>query len=1098
MKGVRALLCGLVAVIGVGTGEAKVLTPRGMVREAPPEVAQDVYIGPKAAIGHVPATRNLLGLERPHPYALPTAESAAMAKTVRVAALRVQFRQESPDDPTTTGNGRFDLRDTLTFFAEEGFDFERAPHNRDFFSAVLRAMAQYYSVVSNGLLTIQYNVFPLAKDSAYTVDSSMAWYGSRPPDEGIAELLTDAVQKADTDPDLVFGDYDAYILFHAGSDGQHDFSPLTPTPNDLFTGYLRLLDPALFVPVDGGAVLVEDAVLLPETATQDNRGSGLGGSVAHEFGHQLGLVDLYNTRTRTTQVGDFSLMDADAASLGVQLADSWRINVFFDLLPTYPDAWSRAFLGFVTPRIVWPDSILAHRRPDPDSALPFFVTVAEGLTPPQVLKVPISAGEYYLIEYRSPDWDRNADAGFDPFGVGIRVDSFSNVVLGPTLCGDFRFPDSCRELGRDYDFQLPVTTGGMLIWHVDEEVGFQLVPELEGDLFLTSNFVANTLQWDRHRRFLEIVEADGLIDFGGNYFTGYGSQRELFLGGFKTEFGPSTNPSTRSHTGAPTHLSMFDISPIYDASGSPSPPPLANLPFHHMQLKIAGERAAAGWPRVAGLSDAPDLAIIPGATTDTVLVSAGRYVAGWTGAGQPLLLQPPGDGAVVLLPRLDGTFDTLILNGLARADTTLASSPSVGTDSGAGVRYVSAVDVTGKVYVWSFDDGDADGWADLDTAFAPGAPVGKPPLWFDHDLDGDEGMFVAAADGNALWWDDGAETSVIVAADSVHDWALARPQGAVSIAAQNSISTFVPGSAPVEGVLGVRFAAIVAADWDRDGNDDLFGHDGRQLYRVRLDPLPVLQDQRDFGFELAGPFSAGDHDSDGIVSLFAATGDRMAAFAPNLVLERNYPLRSNARYPGRPLCDAITFGRQTLFGGADGEVQDYTPDAELVEGWPLFAGGRVLALGTVRAGADSLIVLARSTNGYLWGTEVAGSPRPAGSWTQARGNAAKQNRWDGAGMAQPAPSAAVLPPETVYAYPNPAPRGPVTIRYYLGQPADVELSVYDLAGNEVVRATAAGFAGADNEWVWDASGIAPGIYFCRVRAKAGTDRVEICKVAITP
>ena len=64
--------------------------------------------------------------------------------------------------------------------------------------------------------------------------------------------------------------------------------------------------------------------------------------------------------------------------------------------------------------------------------------------------------------------------------------------------------------------------------------------------------------------------------------------------------------------------------------------------------------------------------------------------------------------------------------------------------------------------------------------------------------------------------------------------------------------------------------------------------------------------------------------------------------------------------------------------------------------------------------------------------------------------------------------------------------------------AEVELAVYDLAGNEVTRATVTGIAGADNEWVWDASGIAPGVYFCRVHAGGGNDRVEICKVAITP
>jgi hypothetical protein len=89
--------------------------------------------------------------------------------------------------------------------------------------------------------------------------------------------------------------------------------------------------------------------------------------------------------------------------------------------------------------------------------------------------------------------------------------------------------------------------------------------------------------------------------------------------------------------------------------------------------------------------------------------------------------------------------------------------------------------------------------------------------------------------------------------------------------------------------------------------------------------------------------------------------------------------------------------------------------------------------------------------------------------------------------------------EKVFAYPNPARRGPVTIRYSLDESSQVELSIYDLAGNEIIKASATGIGGLDNEWIWDASSIAPGVYFCRVQAmQAGKEVVEFCKVAITP
>jgi M6 family metalloprotease-like protein len=1069
-------------LVAAGTAGARDLSITRIVVDPDHRVsAPPAFIGPNAAVGHVPCDRNILGLDRPHRLALPTAASAGAAKAVHVAVLRVQFKQEVADNPMTTGDGYFDMRDTAAFFAEEGHAFEMAPHNRHFFDTVMGTMVRYYDVVSNGRLTITYDVFPADTNSAYTLDSSMSWYGARPPNDGLGDFVIDAVTKADADPDIVFSDYDGYVIFHAGSDRQHDFSPVTPTPNDLFTGFLRLLNPDLFVVVDGGADTVQDAVVLPETAIQDNRGTSLNGITAHEFGHLLGLVDMYSTRTGTTQVGDFSLMDNNAQEVGIDFGLPWSISVLFDILPVFPDAWSRAYLGFVTPRIVTPDSILAHTFPD--SVRPFNVTAAEGLFPfNQVLKVPISAKEYYLVEFRSPDEDYNGD-------VGIRFDSTFDCVLGPSVCNNPAFYDSCIQFGRDYDFRLPVTTGGMLIWHVDEEVAYQIVPEFANDEFLRNNFDANTLQWNRERRFLEVVEADGLIDFGGNYYTGFGSQAELFLGGYKTEFGPATNPSTHTHTGAPSHLRFFDISAIY--------PPDTDIFFlHHMKVKLANERAAEGWPKAAGRSVAPELTVVRGGTADTVLAAAGRYVLAWTGDGQPLIGQLAGDRAVDSTPLFDFTYRYDTLTALTRADAPLMTGVSVGTYA-AGTRAAAAVDATGKLYIWSFTDTTADGWADTIATVDLGAPAPKPPLWFDPDGDGIGGLFVASRNGVVVWWDNGLP-QVDTIASAIRDWALVvGPDTAVYAAADMGLIAAHPLGAMAN--LGHAFESIVAIDDDRDGQDALFARDAGQIYRIEVTGTVRISNQQVPSVTMTGDLTSGDHDNNGVPSIFAAAGDWMAAFQPNLVSERNFPLRSNDLYPGAPLCPAVTVNQQTLFGGADGEVQAYSPEADQQPGWPLFAGDTVVSVATVQTGVDTMLVLARSTNGYIWGTKVAGGADVEGAWTQPRGNAQKQNRWNGTGAPAPTPSADILPAETVYAYPNPANRGPVHVRYYLGQASQVTLRVYDLAGNEVASGTASGYAGADNEWIWDASSVAPGVYFCRVQANAGgSDKVEFCKVAIIP
>ena len=360
--------------------------------------------------------RNLLNLERKSPFSLPYLAKGSIApRTIKILAIRVQFKKEIPDDPATTGNGWFDLRSYEQFYLEEEHIIDPAPHNRQYFETHIQALGNYWNIVSQGKIQFELDVYPKG-DTAYTLPYTMSHYGSidstpNPqfyPVEQLDSLFKHSFKLADTSSldEIDFSEYDSYFLFHAGSDQQHDLGEIGvhPTPSDLFTGFIMLGEP----------VVVKDAniwegLILPETASQDNRVTALNSLIAHEFGHQLGLVDLYNTRNFFTQVGDFALMDNFAQNVGVELDSCFTLVT--GVLPVYPCGWSKAFLGFVEPVEITNQQnirLLASELEEEEI---------------QLIKVPISSEEYFLIENRQIDLD-----GIDiPY---LQADPQTGVVLG--------------------------------------------------------------------------------------------------------------------------------------------------------------------------------------------------------------------------------------------------------------------------------------------------------------------------------------------------------------------------------------------------------------------------------------------------------------------------------------------------------------------------------------------------------------------------------------------------------------------------------------------------------------------------------------------
>ncbi|HBC46554.1 MAG TPA: hypothetical protein DCZ43_05865, partial [candidate division Zixibacteria bacterium] len=534
--------------------------------------------------------KNILGLQRPSLYSLPTAKRglplamAVMEDTIRVLVLKVEFQPEIPDDPNTTGNGAFDMRSYDEFVAQEGHYIDPAPHTSAYFGSHMEALRRFWYFVSDKKLDLSWDIYPQSESLSFRLPVQMNYYGSGGPwaDSSIGDRLghfvIDAITFADSAaPEIDFSQYQAVVIFHAGSDQQNNIAFINNTPDDFFTGFLRLGTP---VPVDNGAYAVSEALQVPETVSQDNRINALNAVMAHEFGHQLGLVDLYNTSNFMTQIGDFSLMDDNGMSVGVEF-DSLYSTVG-GTIPVYPDAWSRAYLGFDIPRVITRGSdqtVSAAVLNYPDS---------------EIVKVPITDFEYYLIENRQQVNPQTA----------LIADHQTGVILGPGYV-----ENSLLIANGEYDLLAP--GNGMLIWHVDEYVAYQDTTRSG-----YNNFLVNTLQWNKDRRFLSLVEADGVVDFGGNYYRGYGDQNDFFYGnGGASSFTPFTRPPSRTNLGADSHIFITGVT----------------RSDTFMTADIDNDWLIPGWPQMSrpGAMSDPIIAGIGAFGTNSVVMAAGNKILAW-------------------------------------------------------------------------------------------------------------------------------------------------------------------------------------------------------------------------------------------------------------------------------------------------------------------------------------------------------------------------------------------------------------------------------------------------------------------------------------
>lgn len=196
-----------------------------------------------------------------------------------------------------------------------------------------------------------------------------------------------------------------FVIIHAGPGAE-----VTDNPNDLWSHKWGLGRYALTVNTPQGPATINEYIIVPELGIPDSSySSGYApatvGVIAHEFGHILGLPDLYDTSFQSQGVGFWSLMSHG----------SWLGPINDGSCPAEFDAFSKMFLGWVNPSV--PKTGVLDFQFPPIDQTPTIVKLLSGGQ---------EASDYFLLENRQK-------VGYDAYlpGSGLLVWHVDDIIMNP-------------------------------------------------------------------------------------------------------------------------------------------------------------------------------------------------------------------------------------------------------------------------------------------------------------------------------------------------------------------------------------------------------------------------------------------------------------------------------------------------------------------------------------------------------------------------------------------------------------------------------------------------------------------------------------------
>lgn len=990
--------------------------------------------------------------------------------TVKVLAILVDF--QTPTGNLTTGNGKFQLDTTSRVMIDP------PPHDSAYFACKLQFLSNYFRKVSGGRMIVRGEVL----GRVITLPKQMSSYspakdGSN--DKPLADLVIESWRTADSlYPALQFNKYQVFALFHAGVGRDLDLVAALgydPAPFDIPSLTFNLASLRNYlgdqsyagVPVDGGSFRITNTMILPETETRtlpatgrtDTLPGSINGLLANSFGSFLGLPDLFNTKTGMSGIGMFGLMDVAGG-----------INFYSGLFPPELSAWEKIYLGWATPITIGPGTSTIN--------LP-----AVGLKTGRdtVYKIPIADKEYFLLENRSRDPHGNGQT------LTVRRGNSVFTLSFPTDTAGFSYYDVQAINGsvidvEDFDWALPGLTsygtvyagGGILIWHVDENV-------------IARGLATNSVNADLSHPGLYLEEADGSRDIGRSYDpfsepgagSEFGSPLDFWFDGnavqyivgtdtlnfYKNIFDKDSHPDSKSHSGASSLVTVRGFS-------KKSPRMTAIIDIGDSQFrKIQGfSRSLAVRASVSPVS----------ATSGTVLlgIDGNIYAYGpngisrskdstgllvqWGGAFSPaaidfgtgLLIAGAQDSSLSIVNASDGNSDGLFENvqttavqvgdrisaAATFADLSVTPSIVVGTAHGIIAQYSYTGTLQKKTTV---STSPVSSFTQL-----PTAALSKPSEIF-------------FACGGRLY----GEQNSVALGDSSLPWVLA--------GAANRSGNFIV-AAQLGGNKIVAFSRDLA----------------QRLFEVNL------------GVDTLASVSIADVDADGEKDIVAVMRSHLIVLNKAGSVLSGFPIvvPSGVRFVGDALmADLDGDGNpEILVALSSGALTAYRKEGKIATGFPVqFSPGGNASLAIYRSGSGSIGIAGLTASGSLQAVELLRQYSPDNIfWSQYLRDSRHSNVDGSSGGSSPAPTE-FLPRSRVYNWPNPVYGSTTNIRYYTSENAAISVLIFDLAGQKITELKAQAKGGLDGDLTWDVSGIQSGVYLARVEAVGGgRTEVAIIKIAV--
>lgn len=978
--------------------------------------------------------------------------------TVRILAIIVEFQKDTFEQ--TTGDGTFQASGSSE-------QIDPPPHDLLYFQNKIQFVRNYFDRVSNGKLTITGAVY--GKNRHITLSKPMKFYS--PPtitndNKELADLAKESWQIADSlYPEIDFSKYNIFVIFHAGVGRDIELVP-NYTPFDIPSLYLdstafaaALKQPSFLGFVHG---FIKNTIILPETESRDIfTGSGtstlqlsINGLFAASVGSYLGLPDLFNTKTGSSGIGQFGLMDGAA------------IFAYNGLFPPEPSAWEKMYLGWLTP--------ITIRNSTTNLSVP-----AVGLKYPMqqdtVYKIPITSSEYFLVENRN----RN------PKGTGLDIKIAK--ANGDTLWRHFNQDTATFNYYNDslitgsivdvsnFDWALigdgeadtigkssPYDGGGILIWHIDESV-------------IQEGLITNSVNVNPNHRGVDLEEADGakdigLSDPGSGVENGTPSDcwfAENNATPYKNIFDQRSFPNSNSFSGAASLVTIKNFSvrsPRMTLTVEFGNPVLQRDSLMHRTFKNTNvnsfptsTRNHLYLPTSGGIYAFQNNGqSLLGNTTD--LLSA-------TTATNGVAVNVLPDSTEIIASTQDSTlriFKLSFHNGHNLVDSLnksythrFTTSPCIAKLGFTQLDSLSVIIGVESGTIYQFNT-NGDTISKRSVGAGPISSITLLPT--SSSIKPNEYFFTS---GNKIY----SENSTLDLPTSSNSWMLASavsPKGNYVISAEKKGNKIISYNQPLSQknyeiiIPGTGIQELAIADIDGDGEKDAIIQSANSLTVINrigsmLDGFPI---QPRTGLEFIGTPLVVDFNGDAKQEIVLLTND--------------------------------------------GEMWVYDRNGKLLSGFPVLvaAAGKVFPMAFTNSSNKLGIAVLSETgtfDAFLTSSSVTSTSL---TWWQHLGDEQHSNA-DASVTTLIPMSTEFFPKSRVYNWPNPVYGQSTQIRYYTNEDANVTITILDLSGKKITELSSRGTAGMDNEIPWNVSNIQSGVYLARVEARgASRSEVVVIKIAV--